>query len=170
MLIFIKKRVFPSFRIFFNYAQFMVSKTYNGFPAAYRDKQGGAVYKAFRAGELSRPTQCIICNLNTDDGATIQAHNEDYHEPLQFVGICFCCHMAIHKRFSNLPQWKIWRARATSGWKPPRTRDYRVFIKVFETLKPADNTPDYSNWSYLLSDTEPDLYTERANQDSLFSL
>jgi hypothetical protein len=148
----------------------MASKPYNGFPAAFRERQGGAVYKAFREGRIQRPTECIICGITSADGATIQAHNEDYYEPFDYVGICFCCHMAIHKRFSNLTQWRRWRASATSGWKPPRTRDYRIFIKVFEALRDTDNTPDYTNWSYLLPDREPDLYTERANQSGLFSL
>ncbi len=148
----------------------MASKAYNGFSAAYRQKQGGAVYKAFTEGRILRPTSCLLCGLKVEDGATIHAHNEDYHEPFDFIGICFCCHMAVHKRFDNLPAWHVWQKNVSSGWKPPRTRDYRVFIKVFESLKPVDNTPDFTNWAYLLLDTEPDLYTERANQGGLFPL
>lgn len=145
----------------------MVARPYNGFPAAYRDKQGGAVYKAFRNGTLERPTQCVACSLTTQDGATIQAHNEDYHEPLEFVGICFYCHMAIHKRFNSLDLWRRYRQLVSRGWQPPRGRDYRKFIYLWEALErvPMPNTPaDYRNFLWLLADNEPDLYTERAIQ------
>lgn len=149
----------------------MVAKPYNGFPAAYRDKQGGAVYKAFRDGTRERPTKCIACNLTTNDNATIQAHNEDYHEPLEYVGICFYCHMAIHKRFSDLNRWRIYRNLVCRGWQPPRGRDYRRFAELWAKLPIAENMlespPDYRNWLWLLADNEPDLYTERARERGL---
>lgn len=154
----------------------MVSRAYNGFSAAYRDKQGGKVYKAFRDGKLERPTECTICHLTTKDGATIQAHNEDYHEPFTFIGICFYCHMAVHKRFgTGLNAWHEYRAAVTRGWQPPRGRDYRRFSDFWATLQaglqlPHPNEPDYSNWSWLLPDHEPDLYTERAREQGLFDL
>lgn len=143
----------------------MVSKAYNGFPAKYRDQQGGAVYKAFRSGEMKRPDTCVMCGL-TADKATVHAHNEDYHEPLTFVGLCYFCHMAVHKRFDNLPTWYRWRELVCTGWQPPRNRDYRIFIEVWNKLlkydKPELKPEHYRNWSWLLPDHEPDLYTERA--------
>lgn len=156
----------------------MVSRPYNGFPAAFRDKVGGRVYRAFKSGKIKRPTECIMCHLTVEDGATIQAHNEDYHEPYTYVGICFYCHMAIHKRFGRgLPAWKKYRAAVIRGWQPPRNRDYRRFAEWWETLEgstalaakePSD--PDYGNWSWLLPDVEPDLYTERATSEDAESL
>lgn len=143
----------------------MVSKAYNGFPAKYRDKQGGEVYKAFRSGQLTRPDTCVMCGLTAQE-ATVHAHNEDYHEPLTFVGLCYFCHMAVHKRFDSLPRWYRWRELVCTGWQPPRNRDYRVFIAVWDKIltkpKPQLETPHYRNWSWLLPDQEPDLYTERA--------
>ena len=141
----------------------MVSKAYNGFPATYRDKQGGAVYKAFKSGALLRPTVCVMCNL-TADQATVHAHNEDYHEPDTYVGLCFFCHMAVHKRFSNLNNWYRYRDLVCSGWQPPRNRDYRIFIRVWDNLPALTSQPVFTNWSWILPDSEPDLYTPRLTE------
>jgi hypothetical protein len=143
----------------------MVSRAYNGFPATYRDKQGGRVYREFRSGKQIRPDTCRLCGLK-DYEATVQAHNEDYHEPDTFIGICFYCHMAVHKRFDSLKRWQKWRELVSSGWQPPRNRDYRIFIKVWDDILAVSNqnpqTTDYSNWAWTLTDYEPDLYSPRA--------
>lgn len=146
----------------------MVSKAYNGFPAAYRDKQGGAVYKAFKSGALDRPNVCVMCGL-TADQATVHAHNEDYHEPDTYVGLCYYCHMAVHKRFDNLRNWYQWRDLVCSGWQPPRNRDYRIFIRVWDNLPALTSQPDHTNWAWTLTDHEPDLYTPRLAELGLSS-
>lgn len=140
----------------------MVSKAYNGFPAQYRDKQGGKIYKAFKSGELTRPDTCIMCGLTAKE-ATIHAHNEDYHNPDTFVGVCYYCHMAVHKRFSSLQKWYKWRELVCTGWQPPRNRDYRVFVTVWDGILrvtgPEMQKDNYLNWSWTLPDEEPDLYS-----------
>ena len=147
----------------------MVSKAYNGFSAQYRDKQGGQVYKAFKKGELKRPDTCTMCKL-TEAQATIHAHNEDYHEPLTFVGLCYFCHMAVHKRFESTPRWYRWRDLICTGWQPPRNRDYRVFADVWQSIlkqpQPELKKEDYINWSWTLPDHEPDLFTGREPLDN----
>lgn len=138
----------------------MVSKPYNGFPAEYRNKRGSIVYKLFKTGVLTRPTQCVMCKRTAgDEPLSIQAHTEDYHSQTAFVGLCPPCHFAVHSRFRNLATWHRWRDAVASGWQPPKTRDYRVFRQLWDffTVRPAGE-PDKSNWAYSLPDVEPDLY------------
>lgn len=141
----------------------MAEKPYNGFPASYRQKQGSRVYEAFKSGEIARPDKCVMCAREAEGyRLLIQAHNEDYHDPFGFVGVCFPCHMAIHARFKNPHTWHRWRDAVASGWQPPRTRDYRVFREIWESfrVKPVGEV-DETNWAFSLPDVEPDLYTNR---------
>lgn len=69
------------------------------------------------------------------------------------------CHMAVHKRFSNLKTWYAWREATLSGWQPPKNRDYRVFAQVWDTFKQEPiGEVDKSHWAFKLLDVEPDLY------------
>lgn len=139
----------------------MAGNPYNGFPAGYRDKQGRKVYNGFRSGVLKRPIQCTVCNQHDFEGALIHAHNEDYHNPLNFVGICFPCHMAVHRRFKDIKRWYVWRERIASGWQPPKIRDYRVFIDIWNSLPDTPTGEIGEGWIWDLPDEEPDLYTGR---------
>lgn len=139
-----------------------MTKTYNGFPPEYRDKQGGRVYAAFRKGTLTRPTACIVCNLDTTVGATVHAHNEDYHQPLNYVGVCYCCHMAIHRRYQEPDTWVTYLDSIAAGWQPPRTSNYRDFINAFRSTRHHANmepTITLNTWVTDLPLIEPDLYT-----------
>jgi hypothetical protein len=136
----------------------MTTNPYNGFPPSYRDKQGNLQYKLFKSGVLLRPTSCEMCRLTTSQHATIHAHCEDYHDVTEFTGLCFCCHMALHRRFSELGKWYRWRDLVASGWQPARTKDYRVFMDLhFHLPQPGDDV-DLTNWCFTLPDVEPDLY------------
>jgi hypothetical protein len=140
----------------------MTERAYNGFPAEYRNRREAERSKLFKTGSMKRPLRCRACGLHSFDGATIHAHDEDYHDLAAFVGLCYCCHMAVHKRFQDLKRWDAWRRAVSAGWKPPMTRDYRLFIKLWESpQKPFDGVPDINNWLWLLSDNEPDLFTGR---------
>lgn len=139
----------------------MTRRPYNGFPADYRDKQGDKVYKAFRNGTLERPTTCIVCGLTKDDGAIMQAHNEDYHRPFNYVGICYFCHMAVHRRYQAPTVWIAFLRHLAAGWTPPTTSDYGEFIRAFygrAKREPGEPVKPVSDWAASLPLEEPDLY------------
>lgn len=126
------------------------------------------MYAAFRSGKAQRPTTCIVCNLTTTDGATVHAHNEDYHNPWDYVGVCYCCHMAIHRRYTEPATWLAYLNRIQSGWQPPQTQDYRKFIEAFrgsyKHKTPPSNPLALDPWVTALPLEEPDLYTQHAQQ------
>jgi hypothetical protein len=139
-----------------------VTKSYNGFPAKYREKQGYAVYRMFKSGELQRPTECVGCEARAQDGAPVMAHNEDYHNPLNYVGVCFGCHMAIHIRFKDVTTWGKWCDLTANGWKPPYSRDYKYFLETWNKVKYLTVEPPIKfTWLHRLPLAEPDLYTEQ---------
>jgi hypothetical protein len=141
------------------------TKSYNGFPPAYREKQGGAVYRMFKSGKLKRPTECVGCGALASEGAPIMAHNEDYHQPLNYVGICFGCHMAIHIRFNDIETWKKWCDLTADGWQPPYSRDYKYFIETWRGLKhEVVEKPSKLNWLHSLPYVEPNLYNKNEGQ------
>jgi hypothetical protein len=136
-----------------------VTKYYNGFPPKYREKQGYAVYKMFKNGQLDRPTECIGCINTTSTGAVIMAHNENYHTPLKYVGICFHCHMAVHYRFKDIRTWIKWCDLTANGWTPPHVRDYNVFLKVWKWVASAEvEQPQKFTWLHTLPHIEPNYY------------
>lgn len=142
----------------------MTTKPYNGFPAAYRNKRGAVQTELFKSGELRRPTECVMCELTRMDGAIIHAHCEDYHNIAEYQGLCFCCHMAVHRRFQEINLWHDWRDLMTSGRQPPKTWDYKFFMdKWFHLpiLELVAEDINLDNWSFTLPDLEPDLYTGR---------
>jgi hypothetical protein len=143
----------------------MANNPYNGFPAAYRDKQGRPIYAAFKSGKLRRPTECVGCKANSFEGAPIMAHNEDYHNPTNFVGVCYGCHMAIHKRFQDIPTWQKWCDLTADGWQPPYSRDYRVFLETwFGVSREIVEKPSALNWLHSLPLKEPNLYNPTEGQ------
>jgi hypothetical protein len=142
-----------------------VTKSYNGFSPKYREKQGYAVYKMFKNGQLKRPTTCVGCKATAEDGAPIMAHNEDYHNPLNYVGICFGCHMAIHIRFKDTQTWQKWCDLTAEGWQPPYSRDYRVFLETWNGVKTEEvSSPNSLNWLHSLPLIEPNLFNPNKGQ------
>lgn len=160
----------------------MATKTYNGFPTAYRSEQGRKTYGAFSTGELERPTQCVMCGHRKGVGAeninslmrmpTLQAHQEDYHRPMAMdsvVGVCFFCHMAIHRRFQNITTWRKWATLVSMGWRPPTGRDYRDFAITWSIIgrKEVELVQASKNFAHILPEVEPDYYTGRKLGDPL---
>lgn len=52
-----------------------------------------AVYRAVKAGSLTKPDHCEGCNTKT----ALQGHHADYTKPLQVLWLCVACHNAIHR-------------------------------------------------------------------------
>lgn len=149
-----------------------VTKSYNGFPPKYREKQGYAVYRMFKNGQLPRPSECVGCGALAADGAPIMAHNEDYHNPLNYVEICYGCHMAIHIRFRDTDTWVKWCDYTANGWQPPYSRDYKVFLSAWDKIRfSPKEAPQRFTWLHGLPHVEPNLYSpekEWANDEISF--
>lgn len=138
---------------------------YNGFPPSFRHRQGQALNDAFRDGVLARPIACELCELQRGDGATIHAHLEDYHRIETFVGLCFCCHMGLHRRYSEPDVWSSWLASVEALWTPPVTAGYTTFIGAWwgQWKRPIAVAASAERrrlpaWVAALPDVEPDLY------------
>jgi len=54
------------------------------------------VNRAIRDGLLERPARCSRCN-NIPIGP-IQAHHEDYSQPLNILWLCNSCHHVLHSK------------------------------------------------------------------------
>lgn len=52
-----------------------------------------AVNRAVNTGHLKRPTECSACGRDGD----IQAHHDDYSQPLDVRWLCALCHAATHR-------------------------------------------------------------------------
>jgi ribosomal protein S27AE len=48
---------------------------------------------ALKSGELVRPATCSRCGK----GGVIEAHHNDYREPLKVEWLCRACHRRLHK-------------------------------------------------------------------------
>ncbi len=57
------------------------------------------VTQAIISGVLIRPLVCSKCNLGQRD--PINAHHEDYLNPLDVVWLCDSCHVLWHKRWGS---------------------------------------------------------------------
>jgi len=55
------------------------------------------VYKAVKSGKILKPNLCSLCHIPT----RINAHHEDYSNPLDVVWLCHACHIARHKEINN---------------------------------------------------------------------
>lgn len=142
-----------------------ITKSYNGFPGKYRESQGRKQSNLFKTGAVKRPTQCKACGITTGEGGTIHSHSEDYSNIYEVHGVCFCCHMAIHKRFQDLKTWAKWADLVSEGWQPPVTRDYDFFMQTWHGLRSETvDTPSKLNWLHSLPLEEPNLYNPTDGQ------
>jgi hypothetical protein len=58
----------------------------------HKVKAQRAVFEAVKYGRLVRPTTCELCGHE----GRIQAHHEDYDQPLVVRWLCAPCHYGIH--------------------------------------------------------------------------
>lgn len=144
----------------------MTSSSYNGFPGPFRDKQGGAIEKAIRDGETPEPTGCTMCPNVAP--AVIHKHCEDYYEPVPFIPLCYCCHMAVHRRFDQPHRWHSYLNALATDWRPPplgangRRPGYGSFTSEWigtERIPLSDPPLPLSEWAARLPMVEPDLHT-----------
>jgi transposase-like protein len=64
------------------------------------------VQYAVQRGKLTRPVVCGRCALKTD---RIEAHHEDYNNPLDVKWLCKSCHQQVHGRLRPpRGQMKLW--------------------------------------------------------------
>lgn len=66
-----------------------------------------AVWRALKAGKLTRPPACTRCEAI----GSVQAHHEDYTKPFDVQWVCSRCHGAIHAA----EQRARWAARHRSA-------------------------------------------------------
>lgn len=82
-----------------------MSRPYNGFTTAQRNRVQPIIDAAIARGEIVRSRTCAICGSVPRQ---IVTHLEDYSDPLSFIPVCRSCHSHIHLRFWRGPDW--WRA------------------------------------------------------------
>lgn len=82
-----------------------MSRPYNGFTPAQRNRVQPIIDGAIARGEIERSRMCAICGAVPRQ---IVTHLEDYSDPLSFIPVCRSCHSHIHLRFWRGPDW--WRA------------------------------------------------------------
>ncbi len=51
-----------------------------------------AVKQAIASGKMKRGTHCFACTATVN----IDAHHEDYDEPLEVIWLCRSCHQKLH--------------------------------------------------------------------------
>ena len=51
------------------------------------------VYRAIKNSELTKPSNCIIC----DNSGRLSGHHEDYNKPYVVLWVCSSCHKKIHQ-------------------------------------------------------------------------
>jgi hypothetical protein len=58
----------------------------------------GIVARAILAGLLTRPDACVKCE---GTNSRIEAHHEDYRQPLRVMWLCRRCHRSLHAKRVN---------------------------------------------------------------------
>jgi hypothetical protein len=106
---------------------------YRRWSGEQRERVGAWLLQEFRAGRLRRPTECAACRQRV---GIIDAHNEDYDKPEEFVGLCLRCHLMLHCRFKNRVAWERYRAELRRGFTfPPLfSRSFGPIAKLLNDL------------------------------------
>jgi hypothetical protein len=106
---------------------------YRQFSGEQRAKVGAYLLAEFRAGRLVRPKSCIGCGA---DRGLIDAHNEDYDRPDEYVGLCIRCHLMLHCRFRNRDAWDRYRAMLRDGavFPPLYSRSFGPIAHLLNVL------------------------------------
>ncbi len=102
--------------------------SYNGFSGEQRTQVQRFLREEERAGRLLWPTRCEACGQKE---GVFDCHNEDYDKPLEYVGLCYVCHMMLHCRFRAPESWRRYCEAIMMGVRfgPVHTRDF-AFIKL----------------------------------------
>lgn len=76
---------------------------YAGFTSAERERHYMLQLWMTTVGILPVPTHCSICAST----ARVNYHAENYYTLWSMPGLCWACHMALHKRGTQLHAWKF---------------------------------------------------------------
>ena len=104
-------------------------KDYNGFSAKKRQEVHNWLKAEVEAGRVEWPKQCEACG---QDQGIIDAHHEDYDKPLEFIGLCYTCHMMLHCRFRNPKAWERYKEAIRRGvrYRPVFRRDFNAVLPL----------------------------------------
>lgn len=56
-----------------------------------------AVSRALKNGKLTKADSCQICGFQE----SLQAHHQDYSQPLMVIWLCIPCHKKVHSKYFN---------------------------------------------------------------------
>ena len=68
------------------------------YPEKHRAR--AAVGIAIKAGTLTRPQECSLCNVS----CVPEGHHDNYDEPLEVRWLCITCHKAHHTQLNELKE------------------------------------------------------------------
>jgi hypothetical protein len=85
---------------------------YNGFTPDERLRHWQKAVILRRLGRFPNPSACAVCGTDKRVGW----HSEHYYDLTRCIGLCWPCHMALHRRFAR-PQG--WARRVALSTAPP---------------------------------------------------
>jgi len=105
-------------------------KDYNGFSGKQRERAQRWLNKAWTAGQLARPIECVACGQTE---GVIQAHAEDYSEPFRAgvtdgFHLCIICHAMVHARSKSPKAWRDYRAMVEAGGRAKVMKSNQNFL------------------------------------------
>lgn len=103
-----------------------------------RERARRQLLEAVWAGDITRPETCEECG----SGGDIQAHHDDYAEPLDVVWVCPACHTAKHMD-RNLGRPTHEQAKAV--WAVSKARQVER-AELLETMDLLDIVNLYRRW------------------------
>jgi len=113
-------------------------KEYNGFSGQKRTEVQNWLKAEVKAGRVQWPTVCEACGQTE---GVIDAHHEDYNNPLGFVGLCYVCHTMLHSRSKNPLAWGRYKAVIRTGvrYSAAMKRDFGIIAPLLNGQK-AEHT------------------------------
>lgn len=110
--------------------------------ATEKQRAHEAVHYSCKYGDLERPDKCPECG---ESGRRIEAHHEDYSEPLNIEWLCSSCHKSLHVRqnrrdrarrqLRRLPNYRAWRREVdhpvcgdSGGWSTSHHRPCKAKV------------------------------------------
>ena len=106
-------------------------KDYNGFSAAFRQKQYNKKKILIASGEMADWSKqpCEICGLEPQPGVLIMGHCEDYDDLYDNHSLCVECHMKLHRRFSDPLLWINHLIAVSRGYVAQKYRSAYFYIE-----------------------------------------